>query len=92
MPGVRHVYHLYVIRCKDRTKLQKHLSERGVETSIHYPIPIHLQGAYRYLDLGPGSFPVAERTAQQVLSLPIYPELTDAKVRQVAALIRDWRE
>ncbi len=90
MPHVRHIYHLYVIRCKDRDALQKHLAERGVGTAVHYPTPIHLQGAYRGLDLGSGSFPVAERSAKQVLSLPIYPELTDAKVRQVAAHILDW--
>ncbi len=90
MPHVRHIYHLYVIRSKDRDALQKHLAERGVGTAVHYPTPIHLQGAYRGLDLGSGSFPVAERSAEQVLSLPIYPELTDAKVRQVAAHILDW--
>lgn len=92
MPHTRHVYHLYVIRCQDRDALQKHLAERGVGTAIHYPIPIHLQGAYRWLNLGRGSFPIAERCAEQVLSLPIYPELTDAKVRQIAAHIRDWHK
>jgi len=90
MPGVEHVYHLYVARCCDRAALQKHLAARGVETAIHYPLPIHLQAAYRWLKLGPGSFPVAESYAAQVLSLPIYPELTDAKVRQIAAHILDW--
>jgi dTDP-4-amino-4,6-dideoxygalactose transaminase len=85
-----HVYHLYVIRCQNREALQKHLARRGVETIIHYPLPIHLQAAYRWLNLGRGSFPIAERYAQQVLSLPIYPELTEAKVRQVAAHILDW--
>ena len=92
MPHTRHVYHLYVIRCQDRDALQKHLAERAVGTAIHYPIPIHLQGAYRWLNLGRDSFPIAERCAEQVLSLPIYPELTDAKVRQIAAHIRDWHK
>jgi dTDP-4-amino-4,6-dideoxygalactose transaminase len=92
MPHARHIYHLYVIRCEDRDALQEHLAERGVGTAIHYPIPIHLQGAYRWLNLGRGSFPIAERCAEQVLSLPIYPELTDAKVRQIAAHIRDWNK
>jgi len=91
LPGAQHIYHLYVVRCQEREALQKHLRERGVETAIHYPIPIHLQGAYRSLNLGPGSFPIAERSAQEVLSLPIYPELTDAKVRQIVAHIKDWR-
>ena len=90
-PYARHVYHLYVIRCQDRDALQKHLADRETETAIHYPTPIHLQGAYQSLGLDPGSFPVAEQCARQILSLPIYPELTDAKVRQIAAQIRDWR-
>jgi dTDP-4-amino-4,6-dideoxygalactose transaminase len=91
IPDVKHVYHLYVIRCTDRDALQEHLAEQGVGTAVHYPTPIHLQGAYRWLNLGPGSFRHAERAAEQVLSLPIYPELTDTKVRQVAAHIREWR-
>lgn len=90
MPYVRHVYHLYVIRCKKRSALQQYLAERGVETAIHYPVPIHLQKAYSWLNLGPGSFPIAEQYAAEVLSLPIYPELTDTQVRQIAAYIRDW--
>lgn len=88
--GVHHVYHLYVLRTPRRDHLQKYLADRGIETAIHYPTPIHLQEAYRWLGLGPGSFPVAESLASQVLSLPIYPELTDSKVRQVADAIRDW--
>ncbi|HQJ52033.1 MAG TPA: DegT/DnrJ/EryC1/StrS family aminotransferase, partial [Anaerolineae bacterium] len=73
-----------------RDALQKYLADRGIETAIHYPTPIHLQEAYRWLGLGPGSFPVAESLASQLLSLPIYPELTDSKVRRVAEAIRDW--
>jgi dTDP-4-amino-4,6-dideoxygalactose transaminase len=91
MAQVQHVYHLYVVRCQGREALQQHLKASGVETAIHYPTPIHRQAAYRWLNLGPGSFPVSERYAQQVLSLPIYPELTDTKVREIAAHIRDWR-
>jgi dTDP-4-amino-4,6-dideoxygalactose transaminase len=88
--GAHHVYHLYVVRTPHRDALQKYLADRGIETAVHYPTPIHLQEAYRWLGLGPGSFPVAERLASQLLSLPIYPELTDAKVRQVAEAIRNW--
>jgi dTDP-4-amino-4,6-dideoxygalactose transaminase len=88
---VDHVYHLYVIRSADRVDLQKHLEQRGVQALVHYPTPIHLQGAYRALGIEPGSFPVAELCAGQVLSLPIYPELTDTKVRQVASHVLDWR-
>jgi dTDP-4-amino-4,6-dideoxygalactose transaminase len=90
MPQAKHIYHLYVIRCQDRNGLQNYLAEQGVETAIHYPTPIHLQGAYRWLNLIRGSFPVAERYAEEVLSLPIYPELTDTKVRQIANAIRNW--
>ena len=90
LPNASHVYHLYVIRCEARNALQQYLAQRNVETAIHYPTPIHLQGAYRWLNLGRGSFPVAERYAEEMLSLPIYPELTDTKVREIAAYIRDW--
>jgi len=89
---VEHVYHLYVVCCEDRDALREYLAERDVGTAVHYPTPIHLQGAYCHLRLGPGSFPIAERHASRVLSLPIYPELTDAKVRQIAACIRDWHK
>jgi len=90
MPSAQHVYHLYVIRCLDRQGLQEHLAKEGVETAIHYPTPIHLQGAYRWLGLNRGAFPVAERYADEILSLPVYPELTDTKVRQIANAIRNW--
>ena len=92
LADVEYVYHLYVVCCEDRDPLREYLAERDVGTAIHYPTPIHLQGAYRHLHLGPGSFPIAERHASRVMSLPIYPELTDAKVRQIAACIRDWHK
>jgi len=91
LPDVKHVYHLYVIRSTHRDKLQQHLAQQDIGTAVHYPTPIHLQDAYHWLELGRGSFPEAEHAAEQVLSLPIYPELTDTKVRQVAAHIREWR-
>ena len=90
-PDVKHIYHLYVIRCPDRDALQEHLAEQGVGTAVHYTTPIHLQGAYRELHLERGSFPQAEQAAEHILSLPIYPELTDTKVRQIAGHIREWR-
>ena len=86
-----HVYHLYVIRCARRDALKEHLARAGIETMVHYPTPIHLQAAYHGLGLGPGAFPVAERCAMEVLSLPIYPELTDTKVRQVATAIAEFK-
>ncbi|MBI4322073.1 MAG: DegT/DnrJ/EryC1/StrS family aminotransferase [Chloroflexi bacterium] len=86
----RHVYHLYVIRYPDRDGLQKYLSERGVGTVIHYPIPVHLQEAYRELGFARGSFPVSEEFANQILSLPMYPELPEEAVARVAELIREY--
>ncbi|MEE9542661.1 MAG: DegT/DnrJ/EryC1/StrS family aminotransferase, partial [Thermodesulfobacteriota bacterium] len=81
------VYHLYVIRHPERDSLQSYLTKKGVSTLIHYPIPIHLQEAYSGLGLAPGSFPVAEKAAEEILSLPIYPELTEAEVEEVCGLI-----
>ena len=86
-----HVYHLYVIRARQRDALQAHLKARGIGTQIHYPIPVHLQEAYAELGLRPGSFPVAEQAAREVLSIPIYPELADAEVREVIAAITSFQ-
>jgi dTDP-4-amino-4,6-dideoxygalactose transaminase len=86
----QHVYHLYVIRSRRRDALQAHLKERGIGTQIHYPIPVHLQEAYADLGLGPGSFPVAEQAAQEILSIPIFPELTDAEAQEVVSAIRSF--
>lgn len=79
----RHVYHLFVIRHPDRERLRKALSEAGVETGIHYPIPLHLQPAYASAGHGSGSFPVSEALAREGLSLPIDPEMTDEQVDYV---------
>ncbi|MBK9713518.1 MAG: DegT/DnrJ/EryC1/StrS family aminotransferase [Kouleothrix sp.] len=85
-----HVYHLYVVRAAGRERLQADLRARGVETAVHYPLPAHLQPVYQQLGLAaPGSLPVTERQAGEVLSLPIYPELTDAEVDAVAAALRE---
>jgi dTDP-4-amino-4,6-dideoxygalactose transaminase len=90
IPGSEPVWHLYVIRCAQRDELQKYLRERGVETGIHYPLPLHLQPAYARLGLGPGSFPVAERVTRQILSLPMDPHLTADDVKIVAEAIKDF--
>lgn len=82
------VWHLYVIRTKRRDDLARHLADKGVPTVIHYPVPIHLQGAYNDLGLKPGSFPVAERLAREILSLPIHPELCDEDARFVCAQVK----
>lgn len=78
-----HNYHLYVIRCARRNELQSHLAGSGITTLIHYPIPLHMQEAYSELGHGSGSYPVSEQLAQEVLSLPIFPELTDDEAKHV---------
>lgn len=83
-----HVYHLYVVRSKERDKLAAYLKEHGVTTLIHYPTPIHLQGAYHHLGYRPGDFPVAEEVSQQILSLPMYPGLTPEEVGYVCDSIK----
>jgi dTDP-4-amino-4,6-dideoxygalactose transaminase len=85
--GVVHVYQEYTIRAPQRDRLQGFLKERGIETSVYYPVPLHLQELYLDLGLGQGAFPEAERAAAEVLSLPIYPELADEQVEEVAAAI-----
>lgn len=83
----RHVYHVYAIRSPDRDALQQALAADGVQTGLHYPIPVHLQRAYADLGYRRGDFPIAELAAREVVSLPIYPELSPAQIDQVAAAI-----
>ncbi len=84
MPSAEHVYHLYTLRARDRDGLQKGLQAEGVQTAVHYAEPVHLQPAYADLGYGPGSLPESEAAAREVLSLPMYPELTDDQVQMVA--------
>jgi dTDP-4-amino-4,6-dideoxygalactose transaminase len=85
--GYEHVYHLYVIRAKSRDDLQAHLKSRGIGTAIHYPKPVHLQPFYAQKGGAEGQFPVAEKTCNEILSLPMYPELTVEQVEIVASEI-----
>ena len=78
-----HVYHVYAIRTKDRDALINYLAEKNVYCGIHYPIPIHLQNAYSFLGKGKGSFPVAEKCAEQLVSLPMFPELSEEQIEYV---------
>jgi dTDP-4-amino-4,6-dideoxygalactose transaminase len=87
-PYNRHVYYCYVIRTPRRDDLAAHLAGQGIDTGVHYHIPMHLQPAYRAMGLGPGTYPVAEVAAQQVLSLPMFPELTPDQQTRVADAIR----
>jgi dTDP-3-amino-3,4,6-trideoxy-alpha-D-glucose transaminase len=89
-PYARAVYHLYVVRHPRRDALAAHLKERGIGTLIHYPIPLHLQPAFAGLGLKAGALPVAEAAAREILSLPLYPEMTDAQVVRVAEAVRGF--
>src|SRR6202011_2164927 len=77
MPWAQHVYHLYTLRTKERDALQESLQAKGIQTGIHYGLPVHLQPAYANLGYAPHSFPQSEKAADEVLSLPLYPEMTD---------------
>jgi dTDP-4-amino-4,6-dideoxygalactose transaminase len=81
------VCHLFVVEVDGRDWVARQLQAAGIETGLHYPIPVHLQPAYRHLGLGPGSFPVAERLAQRCLSLPMFPELADEQIDYVCATL-----
>ncbi len=85
----RSVYHLYVIRVEDRQKLQTDLTRQNIGTGIHYPVPLHQQKAYEHLGYRTGDFPVTERLAPQIVSLPMFPQLTEQQVKRVAAVVNN---
>ena len=88
MLWARHVYHVYTLRSQDRDGLQSTLEAEGIQTGVHYPVPVHLQPAYTDLGYCRGAFPKAEESAMQVLSLPIYPELSSQAIAEVAAAVK----
>lgn len=90
--GRKHVYHLYVVRHQARDRLRAALTEHGIGTGMHYPVPLHLQKAYESMGLGPSSFPVAEHWASHGLSLPMFPGLSDEQVDRVCAALRTAAE
>jgi dTDP-4-amino-4,6-dideoxygalactose transaminase len=83
-------YHLYVVRCRWRDRMQEHLAAQGVVTLIHYPVPIHLQEAYKDLGKGPGDYPLAETCAAEVLSLPIFPELFETEISHIIKAVNSF--
>jgi dTDP-3-amino-3,4,6-trideoxy-alpha-D-glucose transaminase len=88
-PWAEHVFHLFVVRVADRDRVIARLQERGVGAGIHYPVPLHLQPAYAHLGHREGDFPVTERVAKEIISLPIYPEITEEQVDRVCDALRE---
>lgn len=87
-----HVFHIYAIRAPRRDELMRDLAQKGISCGIHYPVPVHLQEAYQHLGLPRSSFPVAERCADEFVSLPMFPELKPEQIQFVAASVRAWVE
>lgn len=87
----KHVYHLYVIRTKKRDELKKYLESNGISCGIHYPVPLHLQPAYSRLGLGKGSFSVTEKAAEEILSLPMFPELSEEEISYIAEKVNEFK-
>jgi dTDP-4-amino-4,6-dideoxygalactose transaminase len=88
-PDARHVYHVYAVRVRDRERIMQHLGDREIGCGIHYPVPIHLQPAYAGLGYGKGAFPVSERCAPELLSLPMFPELGSEQVELACDVLRE---
>jgi dTDP-4-amino-4,6-dideoxygalactose transaminase len=88
--NVKAVYHLYIIRAKKRDELSKFLNSKGIQTALHYPIPLHMQKAYSYLNHKEGDFPVAEKCCKEILSIPMYPEISDEQINYVCETIKSF--
>jgi dTDP-4-amino-4,6-dideoxygalactose transaminase len=91
-PGAVSCYHLFVIRVSERDRLRDYLASRGIQTGLHYPVPLHLQRAYARLGGREGQFPISERAAREILSLPMYPGLRPDQVRRVVDAVRAFLE
>jgi dTDP-4-amino-4,6-dideoxygalactose transaminase len=99
LPDHKHVYHLFVVRVngrdlefreETRNKLQSFLSENGIASGLHYPVPLHLQNCFKYLGYSKGDFPVTEDLARTGLSLPMFPELTDEQIEYVSSKVKEF--
>ena len=86
----KHVYHIFAIRCNERERLEKHLQDNGIMTNKHYPIPMHLQGAYKELNISKGSLPLAEEISETELSLPMYYGMTKEEINHVINCINSF--
>jgi len=85
----RHTYHLYVLRVRERDRVQAHLRALGIASGVYYPLPLHLLRPYRHHGYAPGAFPRAGRASEETLAIPLYPEMTGEQVRQVASCVRE---
>ncbi len=90
-PETKHVFHLFVARTKKRDKLTEYLKEKSIGMGIHYPFPVHLQKAYEFLGYKEGSLPETEKVAKEILSLPIFPELTDEEIEYIIKEINNFK-
>ena len=90
VPDTEHVMHLYVVECSERGSLQEFLKERGIGTALHYPRAVHQQGAYEGRIRGSESLPVTEKLYERILSLPMYPELSDTEVEKICVALTEW--
>jgi len=88
MEYAKHVYHLYVVKVKNRDKLYLKLKQNGISAAVHYPLPLHLQEAYRYLGYKKGDFPISEACSESLLSLPMFPELTQEEIKRIVNIIK----
>jgi dTDP-4-amino-4,6-dideoxygalactose transaminase len=84
------IYNQYTLRVSKRDQLQEHLKKKGIGNSIYYPLPLHLQPCFAYLGYSEGAFPESERAAKEVISLPIYPELTTAQLDEVIGAVKEF--
>ncbi|MFA5087481.1 MAG: DegT/DnrJ/EryC1/StrS family aminotransferase [Candidatus Omnitrophota bacterium] len=84
-----HVFHLFVIQVENRERVMDYLAKKGIQTVIHYPIPFYLEGGYQYLGYGPGAFPATEAARGKIVSLPMYPELTDEQIDYVVSTLKE---
>jgi len=88
-PGRRHVWHLFVALHPERDRIRRELEARGIQTGLHYPVPVHLQDAYAHLEHRPGNFPIAERIARDCFTLPLYPEMTEKQQDRVISALHE---